>query len=111
MARFSVKVGYAVQEEIRPGVWSAKNITVKNHKADVFNIRFRQSASDKVNDDITTSDEISIVANPFAVKNFSNIRYVEYMGVRWTVSNVRLQHPRIILSLGGVYNEQRTSNG
>lgn len=110
MAKFYGPVGYAVQEEIRPGVWSAENIREVNYRGDVNYIRFRQENPSKVNDDIVTSDEISIVADPFAFENFSNIRYVEYMGVRWNVSNVQIRRPRIILSLGGVYNGGRPSN-
>lgn len=103
MAKFYDKVGYAVQEEIRPGVWAAEQIKEVPYYGDVTT-NFRHQQSDKVNDDLTTSDEISIIADAFAYDNFSNIRYVKYMGANWKVSSVRLRRPRIILTLGGIYN-------
>lgn len=104
MARFCGNIGYAVQEEIRPGVFSNNHIREVEYIGDVKTINFRQSATDKVEDDLSTTDVISVIADPFAFENFSNIRYVVYMGVRWKVSSVQIQRPRIILTLGGVYN-------
>lgn len=104
MAKFYGKVGYACQEEIRPGVWAPANITEKTYYGDVRNNFRHQDNQDKVSDDFTISDEISILADPFAIKNFSNIRYVTYMGVKWKVNSVKIAYPRIKLTLGGVYN-------
>jgi hypothetical protein len=30
--------------------------------------------------------------------------YVEFMGTKWKITNVEVQYPRLILSVGGVYN-------
>ena len=51
------------------------------------------------------SDEISIVADPFANENYFAIRFVEYMGAKWKVQSISVQFPRLNLSLGGLYNE------
>lgn len=110
MAKQSVVIGYALQEEIRPGVWAAENIHEVNKIVDV-NPNFRHQQTDSPNQNLTTSDEISIIADAFACKNFSNIRYVRYMGANWIVSSTRLSYPRIILTLGGVYNGPTKANG
>ena len=110
MAKQSVVIGYACQEEIRPGVFAPDKIVEKTKIVDV-NTNFRHQSSDKVSEDITTSDEISIFADKFACKNFSNIRYVKYMGANWKVASIRLRYPRIILTLGGIYNGRTAADG
>ena len=62
------------------------------------------STTDLVNDNINISNEFSIVADPYAINNFHAIRYVEFMGAKWKISNVSVQHPRLLLTAGGVYN-------
>ena len=33
------------------------------------------------------------------------MRYVEFMGAKWKISSVEVQYPRLILTVGGVYND------
>lgn len=61
-----------------------------------------------MNDDINVSNEISILADPYANQNFHAMRYVEFMGAKWKISGVEVQYPRLILSVGGVYNGEQT---
>ena len=70
---------------------------------EIRNNRRLQSA-DQTNDNINISNEISIVADPYANQNFHSMRYVQYMGAKWKVSTATVQHPRLILTLGGLYN-------
>ena len=103
MAKFYGKIGYAVTTETEPGVW-VEQITERSYYGDVIrNVRKLQT-SDQVNDDINISNEISIVADPFAYQNCSDIAYVEYMGSKWKVSDVEPMFPRLKLTIGGVYN-------
>ncbi len=103
MARFSGNVGYEVDVEAEPGLWVQNGPTVRKYFGDVSRKSSRFQSAEKVNDDLSLSMEISIVADQFAYDNYSQIRFVEYMGVRWKVTNVEVQPPRIILSFGGVY--------
>jgi len=64
----------------------------------------RYESADQVNDNLTIANEISIVADPYAYENFHAMRYVEFMGAKWKISNVEVQRPRLILTIGGVYN-------
>lgn len=103
MAKFYGKIGYAEMVETTPGVHKER-ITEREYFGDLTrNIRRLQSG-DKVNDDVNVSNEISIVADPFANQNFHSMRYVEFMGAKWKITNVEVQHPRLILTIGGVYN-------
>lgn len=103
MNKFYGKIGYAISEETVPGVW-VERIVERSYYGDVIrNIRRLQS-SENLNDDINISNEISIVADAFANQNFHSMRYVEYMGTKWKVSSIEVKYPRLILSIGGVYN-------
>ena len=103
MAKFYGKIGYGVTSEIRPGVWD-ETITERSYYGDVNKLSRRLESSDKVIDDITISNEISILADPFAYENFHTMKYVEYMGAKWKINKVEVRFPRLILVTGGVYN-------
>lgn len=105
MPKFYGAVGYAKTVETSPGV-SVEQITERNYYGDVIRNTRRLQGADKVNDDINISNEISIVADPYANDHFYAIRYVVFQGAKWKVSNVDVQYPRLILSLGGLYNVQ-----
>jgi hypothetical protein len=68
-----------------------------------------QQAGDKINDNLTVDNLISIIADPFANQNFHAMRYVKWMGASWKITKVDVQRPRLILTIGGVYNGQQTS--
>lgn len=103
MGKWYGAIGYAETIAARPGV-SKQKITERSYYGDfIRNIRRLQDAG-KINDDLNVSNEISIIADPFAYQNFHTMRYVTYMGVKWKISSVEVQYPRLILTLGGVHN-------
>lgn len=104
MAKFYGEVGYMTTGETAPGVWG-EVITERPYYGDILKNTKRWQGSEGLNDDITTSNTISILADPFAYENFFDIRYVRWMGAAWKVTSVEVQRPRLILSIGGVYNE------
>ena len=104
MAKFYGPIGYAESLETRPGVW-IERIIERNYAGDIVrNSRLLQSSGNVI-DNINVANEISILADPYANQNFHSMRYVEFMGTKWKISNVRVEYPRLILTLGGVYNE------
>ena len=103
MAKFYGVIGFVETVETRPGVWD-EQITERQYYGDVIRMSRRLQSADKVNDDINVSNEISIVADPYAYDHFHSMYYVKFMGAAWKVSNVEVRHPRLILTLGGVYN-------
>lgn len=103
MAKFFGSIGYAVTSETKPGVYE-KQIIEREYFGDVNrNIRKLEN-SEHLNDDINVSNEISIVSDPFANENFYSMRYAEFMGTKWKITSVEVKYPRLILTLGGVYN-------
>lgn len=104
MAKFYGVIGYAIQEETSPGVWSDMVIERK-YRGDVLQNQNRWQSSEKVNDDFVIDNKLSIISDPFAYENIQYIKYVQWMGVKWKVKKVEIMRPRLILTIGGVYNE------
>lgn len=104
MAKFYGVIGYAIQQQTSPGVWE-EVITEKNYSGDVVKNTKRWQAGENLNDNLSVNNQISIVSDPFAEQNFFSMRYVFWMGTRWKVSNVEVLRPRLLLTIGGVYND------
>lgn len=107
MAKFYGAVGYAETVERSPGVW-VEEIVERNYFGEQNRYSRRLQTTDKVNDNIDITAEISIVADPYAIQHFHAIRYVEFMGAKWKVTNATPNHPRLLLTLGGVYQSEQT---
>lgn len=103
MAKFYGTIGFAEQVEEAPGVWVDK-ITIRPYYGDLVRNTRKLQSRDQLNDDIDIANDISIIADPYAVENFHKMRYVEFMGTKWKVTNVEVQYPRLILTVGGVWN-------
>lgn len=106
MPKFYGKIGFAESVETAPGVWE-EPIVERNYYGEIVRNTRRLVTSNHLNDDISISNEISIIADPYAKDNFHSMRYVEFMGTAWEVNSVEVQYPRLILSLGGVYHAKQ----
>lgn len=106
--KFFGQVGFVSQEETAPGIWEPK---VEEHDAygDVLNnVRRWENSTETVNDSVTTSNRLSILADRFLCEHMGAMRYVKWNGTTWKINSVELIRPRAILSLGGVYNGETT---
>ena len=103
MAKFYGAIGYVETVETSPGIWE-EQITERNYYGELVRNTSRFQVSDQVNDNVNIANEISIIADPFATQNFHAMRYVEFMGAKWKITNVEVRYPRLILTIGGVYN-------
>lgn len=103
MAKYYGKIGFRITEETKPGIYK-EQITEREYFGDVVRVARRLQTADKVNDDITLTHDVSIIADPFAYNNFQSIIYLTYLGQKWKVTNVEVLYPRLSLSLGGLYN-------
>lgn len=103
MAKFYGKVGYAEMKETSRDVWE-EVIIERDYFGDMGRNTFRLQSADQLNDNVNISNEISIVSDPYANENFHSMRYVEFMGTKWKITNVEVKYPRLILTVGGVYN-------
>lgn len=104
MAKFFGVVGYSEgQVETSPGTWEER-IVEKSYYGDVVRNTRQLETGDKVNNDLTVNNSISIVADAYANHHFFAMRYVKWAGALWIISDVEVQSPRLLLRLGGVYN-------
>lgn len=103
MAKYYGQIGFAESVESAPGVYIEK-IVERNYYGELVRNSRRLQSANQLNDNINISNEISIVADPYADKNFHMMRYIEFMGTKWKISNVEVQPPRLILTVGGVWN-------
>ena len=103
MAKFCGNIGYIETVEVKPGIWK-EQIVERLYYGDLTRNTSRFQSSGGVNDDINISNNISIIADPYANENFHHMRYVEFMGSKWKITNVEVNYPRLILTIGGVYN-------
>lgn len=103
MARFYGAVGYSVPYQYEPGVWKNK-IQERMHFGTVSQHTRRWANSEGINDDLVLANQISILADDYAYKNCSAIKYVRWMDAYWKVESMKVSAPRIVLTLGGVWN-------
>lgn len=106
MAKWYGVVGYIITTETSPGVWTPKEVE-KEYSGEYTRNHTRWNSNQTLNDDITLQSEISFVCDPYALQNFRHIRYVTYMETKWKVTSVDVQYPRLVLSIGGVYNGEQ----
>lgn len=103
MPKFHGKVGYAILTETSPGIHE-EVITEREYFGDIVKNTRGLRTANQVNDNVTISNEISIVADPYANENFHAIRYVEFMGNKWKVTNIIVSYPRLVMAVGELYN-------
>lgn len=110
--KFSGKIGFWMKDvETKPGVFKSE-IIEKEYTGDVLkNVRRFQMEENKQNENLTINNRLSILGNLFMQKNWPSIKYVLWNDVKWKVTSVDVgSYPRILLELGGVYNEKNTSS-
>jgi hypothetical protein len=102
--KFYGAVGYASSQETAPGVW-ADVMTEKSYYGDVISDFRRLVPTElRLNDDIALSNSFSLVADAYAIDNLINIRYIRWNGQVWTVTDVQVRRPRLIVQIGGLWN-------
>lgn len=108
--KFSGEAGFRLKDvEVEPDVYEPQLVS-KIIKGDVVQNRYgRQNGDKSTIDNITITNQLSIVANQFLMKHISNLLYVKFQGVKWKVVSYTIKAPRIFVDLGGVYNEQENA--
>ena len=103
MSKWFGKIGYAIQKESEPGIWEDE-IVERDYYGDLLTDNRKRQTNNNVLDEITLSNMVSIIADPFAYNNCSCMAYAEIMGARWKISEIEVKPPRLNLTIGGVYN-------
>lgn len=103
MARYYGTIGFSKNEEIEPGIWS-EQITTRNYSGDVLTSRQSMVSGKGSNSNILVKNTFSIISDLYADENFYSIKYITWRGVKWSVTDIEVQYPRLILTIGDVYN-------
>ena len=105
MAKYSGKIGIGVTVDKGTGIY-----VVETTEQDVFGeflqLPKSQTKTAGLNDDISVSNRISIYQNTFVMENLGNIKYITYAGIKWKVTSIEVNYPRLILTTGGEWNDE-----
>lgn len=110
MPRFYGEVGFLVTTEKARGVFVPEHVK-RMYSGDIIRMTSQWENGEGLNDDLRLGNRISLVGDPFAYEHFSSIKYVKFGGASWKVNSVEVSYPRLILSIGGVYNGVDDSTG
>ena len=104
MNKWCGKIGFVADHvETSPGIFE-ESIIERVYCGDITrNSRMLQGAGE-INDDVNISVTISIVADPYANQHMYEMRYIEFQGTFWKVSNIEVAYPRLNLFIGGHWN-------
>ena len=106
MGLFYGPIGFVetVEEPKGSGIWVEKPIE-RNYRGEVSNYRKSwENGSQQVNPNLKITNMISIVADPYLSNHLYALRYIKWLNGYWEISSIDVESPRLILSIGGVYN-------
>ena len=94
--KFSGEAGFRLKDvEVEPDVFEPKLVS-KIIKGGCRSDRYgRQNGDKSTIDNITITNQLSIVANQFLMKHIANLLYVKFQGVKWKVVSYNIKAPRI----------------
>lgn len=97
-------IGFSKTVETATDVWT-EEIIERSYHGDLLSFSTRWQNGSSINDDLNISNKISILCDPYINNAIGRIKYATFMGTKWKVNDISVQYPRLVLSLGGVYNE------
>lgn len=105
MTKFYGPIGFVVSKETKEGSGIWEDVAIeRNYRGDVVRNYSKWDNGEHLHSNLNISNTISIISDPYASAKLFSIRYVKWLGGYWSVTNIDVQPPRLILSIGGVYN-------
>jgi hypothetical protein len=105
MSKCSGVIGYALAGETQPGVWS-EGIVEKKYYGDIVRDNRKVVDQSQINSSININNCISVVSNSFMLENMAFMKYITFMKSKWNITSVDVKPPRLVITIGGLYNEQ-----
>lgn len=103
MGKFRGRIGFVTPIDIGDDIWEEAAVE-RIYRGDLNRESMSFSSTTNINDDLVVANEISIVADSYLLANSQYMKYIELEGVRWSIRKIEVRHPRLILTLGGVWN-------
>ena len=100
-------IGFETQVEVsddprKATVWKPQ-IVPKHYYGEVQRIIKREGSGDKVNNDISFNNQFFIISDLYAQHNAYNMKWIEWMGRKWHITEITIEYPRITINIGGEY--------
>lgn len=106
MGKFYGEIGFTKTVETVPGVW-IDQLTVRNYYGDIIKNVLKNREGEYLNDNVDLENRFSILADNYAYENIGYMRYVVWMGTKWKINGIEVKRPRLILTVGGIYNGKK----
>ena len=108
MAKFFGIVGFAADviegEGENEGIAIEAPVIERQYYGDFVQMNRRYENGKDINDDLQLNVRVSILADDYLNEHLRAIKYIDLNGALWKVTNVEPARPRLILSIGGLYN-------
>lgn len=103
MSRFYGKIGFISTIESEPGIWTDE-IIERRYRGEIKKDFYKWSSSEHLNDNVNISNAVSVIADTYMYDNIYAMKYIHLGGALWKITDIEIQRPRLILSIGGLYN-------
>lgn len=104
MAKWYGDIGFLETSEVEPGIWIEQEIVKRPYYGEIISNKWKRQFGGQVNDNVDINNQISILADEYAFNHVSTMAWIEFYGEKWKISDVEVQHPRLIINIGGVWN-------
>lgn len=106
MARAAVLIGFEFPGDLNHETGEYESGGIEEHKfgADLTRLNNNVQTGNKLESDLKLDMAFQVIASKWLYSNFQWIRYIKFNGAYWTITNVQVQRPRLILQAGGIYN-------
>lgn len=105
MARWAGILGFRTEVETSPSVWK-QDIVEKKYYGEVIRDYRSLDNESELNPTLNIVNKISLISDPYATEHVDSLIYITYLGKKWKCSSIEIDYPRLIIGLGGKYNEQ-----
>lgn len=104
MAKLGTTIGFAISQEKSSGVF-IEAIEERYYVGEIFKNTMSSYSNQSVNPNLSLSNKFSMLVDSFSKDNHQKIRYAVFWGSKWKVTNIEIEGKRLILTIGGKYNE------
>lgn len=103
--KYSGKIGFAVMKNEGDGIYT-EEIEEKVYYGDLLSSRWNnENNQNSTNTNVRLNNSISVICDKYLSENISVMRYITYKNSKWCINGIEIQPPRIIINIGGIYNE------
>lgn len=103
MDKFIGMIGFVSNVEIEDGI-TEDEVTERKYRGDILKNNQRFNTTNTTSGEIKISNRFSIIADSYAFDHIADIRYLTWRGNRWIVEYIDIEYPRLVMSIGGLYN-------